>query len=102
MLTKQRKCTFSDFTGRLVQTCVAMTENTCNIVEQRSGKHGQQAQLGPCTAHGLEGFIPYFYFIYLNLLGSMMKLSTSAFLSLIIHQCAITELMKLPSAEISP
>lgn len=64
--------------------------------------NGQQAHLGPCTAHGLEGFIPYFYFIYLNLLGSRMKLSTSAFLSLITHRCAITELMKLLSAEISP
>jgi len=99
MLTKQRKCTFLDFTGRLVQTRVAMTENTCSIVQQQSGKYSQLTWLGPCTTRGIEGFILYFYVIYLNFLGSRMKPSASARFSLLTQRDAMTELMKLPNAE---
>lgn len=99
MLTKQRKCTFLDFTGHLVQTCVVVTENTCSRVQQQSGKYSQPAQLGPCTTHGPEGFILYFYVVYLNLLGSRMKSSASALFSLVRWQEAMTELMKLANAE---
>lgn len=99
MLTKQRKCTFSDFTGHLVQTCVVVTENTCSRVQQQSGKHSQPAQLGPCATHGLEGFILYFYVVYLKLLGSRMKSSSSALFSLIRCRETMIELMKLANVE---